>query len=326
MDLHKAFINEYGRLRSGWRLLFFVVAFIAISFLLATGLRIAYAILQPILPAGPRAAFFADVIFRCSFLASALLAGYLCTRLFEGLPWRALGLTFHAGWLRDFLIGSVVGLLSLALAVSVATAAGGLRFTTSGREMILSVVKSLISSAALFIIAALAEEAMFRGYPLQTLARAQLAWLGVLLTSVPFAAVHLWNPNVVPGVTFANTSLAGGWLAVAYLRTRSLWLPLGIHWAWNWALGSLFGLPVSGILMVGHPLLQGNDLGPAWLTGGSYGIEGGVAATVALVLSTLFIWRTRLVSATPELKQLTSEENPAIPTSVISIRPANEPT
>src|SRR5258705_2665251 len=175
MDLHQAFINEYGRLRSGWRLLFFLVAFIAISFLLATGLRIAYAILEPVLPPISHTDFVTGIIFRCSFLASALLAGYLCTRLFEGLPWRALGLTLHAGWLRDFLIGSVVGLLSLALAVSIATAAGGLRFTTSGRDMILSVATSLISSTGLFIIAALAEEAMFRGYPLQTLVRAQLS-------------------------------------------------------------------------------------------------------------------------------------------------------
>src|SRR5258705_2014828 len=204
MDLHKAFINEYGRLRSGWRLLFFVVAFIAISFLLATGLRIAYAILQPILPAVPHAAFLADVIFRFSFLASALLAGYLCTRLFEGLPWRALGLTFHAGWLRDLLIGSVVGLLSLALAVSIATAAGGLRFTTSGREMILSVGRSLISSACLFIIVALSEAAMVRGYPLQTPARAQLACLRALLTSVSLAAVHLLSLYHILLVTIAH--------------------------------------------------------------------------------------------------------------------------
>jgi hypothetical protein len=78
--------------------------------------------------------------------------------------------------------------------------------------------------------------------PLQTLSRAHLAWLGVLLTSVPFALIHLWNPHVVRGVTFTNTALAGVWLALAYLRTRSLWLPLGIHWSWNWALGSIFGL------------------------------------------------------------------------------------
>jgi len=84
-----------------------------------------------------------------------------------------------------------------------------------------------------------------------------------------------------------------------------------VHWAWNWALGSLFGLPVSGINdLAPYPLLRGVDLGPAWLTGGSYGIEGGLACTVTLIVSTIFILRTRLVNATPEMKILTSQENP----------------
>ncbi len=313
MELRKLFINDVGRLRSGWRLLLFVFAFLGISFLLASGLRILYGIGHQYFPTGSRGALIADVIYRLTLLFSALAAGYLCTRLLEGLPWRALGLTFHAGWLRDLLIGSAVGIISLAVAAAIATAAGGLRFIISGPGMLSQVGKTLLSSAVLFIVAALAEEAMFRGYPLQTLSRARLVWLGVFLTSVPFATVHLWNPNVVPGVTFANTALAGVWLAIAYLRTRSLWFPLGIHWAWNWALGSLLGLPVSGILIGSHPLLQGKDLGPAWLTGGSYGIEGGVACTVALLLSTSFVSRTRFVSATEEMKKLTSEKNPAIP-------------
>jgi hypothetical protein len=87
-----------------------------------------------------------------------------------------------------------------------------------------------------------------------------------------------------------------------------------VHWAWNWALGSLFGLPVSGITKIApYPILVGSDLGPAWLTGAAYGIEGGVACTIALMISTIFIWKTGLVSATPELIRMTSNENPLTP-------------
>jgi len=136
------------------------------------------------------------------------------------------------------------------------------------------------------------------------------------LTSLPFGLAHLWNPNVAAGITFVNTVIAGVWLALAYLKTRSLWFPLGVHWGWNWALGWVFGLPISGLNVVSNTLLTGHDLGPAWLTGGTYGIEGGIAGTVALVVSTLFIWRTRLVSPTPELLKLTSEENPVTPSRV----------
>ena len=92
------------------------------------------------------------------------------------------------------------------------------------------------------------------------------------------------------GFTFINTALAGVWLAVAYLRTRTLWFPLGVHWAWNWALGAVFGLPVSGITdLAPYPLMRGTDHGPAWLTGGSYGIEGGLACTITLAITTVFI-------------------------------------
>jgi len=120
------------------------------------------------------------------------------------------------------------------------------------------------------------------------------------------------NPNSTGVFPFINTALAGVWLAIAFLRTRTLWFPLGVHWAWNWALGSLFGLPVSGLTdLAPNPLLRGIDSGPAWLTGGSYGIEGGLACTVALIITTLFIWRTRLVSSTEEMQRLSSQENPA---------------
>jgi membrane protease YdiL (CAAX protease family) len=254
-------------------------------------------------------------------LAAALGAGYLCARLLEGLPWRSLGMTLHERWLRDLVIGSAIGFAALALAVGIATVAGGLTFSFGGGEALFAAWKSLLSSIVLFIVAALAEEAAFRGYGLQTLTRAKLTWLGVLLTSLPFGLVHLGNPNVVPVVTFSNTVLAGVWLAIAYLRTRSLWCPLGVHFGWNWALGWFFGLPVSGIRLVSNPLLQGDDVGPKWLTGGTYGIEGGVACTIAVVVFILFVWRTRWLSATPELLELTSEENPATPSTVVSIRP-----
>jgi len=318
MNLKQVFINPVGRLRSGWRVSIFILVFAGLLFLLTTSARIVYATALLIAPSRSVGAYFSNIVFRLIFLLASLGAGYICTRWLEGLPWRALGLSLHTGWLRDLVVGSLIGIASLTLATAIATASGGLSFTVSSRALLLQVGQTLVFSALLFIFAALAEEALFRGYPLQTLTRAKLAWLAILLTSLPFAAVHLRNPNVAAGFTFINTALAGVWLAVAYLRTRSLWFPLGIHWAWNWALGSLFGLPVSGISdLAPHPLLHGTDLGPAWLTGGGYGIEGGLACTITLVVSTIFIWRTRLVSATPEMQLLTSQENPlpAIPAS-----------
>jgi membrane protease YdiL (CAAX protease family) len=308
--------------------LLFGFAFLAIFFLIATFLWIGYVVFFNVGgPPIPYGALIADLLFRMNMLVAALGAGYICARLFEGLPWRSLGLTFQQGWLRDLLIGCAIGFAALAVAVAIATAAGGLRFSFGGS--VPGMIRSLGGSAVLLFVAALAEEALFRGYPLQTLTRARLAVLALLLTSVPFGMAHLSNPNVIPVATFANTALAGIWLGVAYLRTRNLWFPLGVHWAWNWALGGVFGLPISGKNLISNPLLQGNDIGPAWLTGGAYGIEGGVACTIALVIFTLFVWRTRLLSATPEMELLTSEENPVaqapvVPPPVIGFRPTDD--
>ena len=311
MDLKQVFINSAGRPRSGWRLLIFVLLFVILLFVFGAAVNKFSELALRAAPSSGVAHYVENFIARVVLLVVALVVGFICTRWLEGLPWRALGLWFHSRWLRDFFFGSVIGVASLGVAAALATTAGGLSFTMSGRAALVQVGQTLVFSGLLFILAALAEEALFRGYPLQTMTRANLAWLAVFLTSVPFALVHLRNPNVVAGFTFVNTALAGVWLAVAYLRTRSLWFPLGVHWAWNWAQGSLCGIPVSGITdLAPHPLLHWTDLGPAWLTGGSYGLEGGVACTIALIVSTLFIWRTRLVTATPEMKALTSQENP----------------
>ena len=311
MEIQDIFLNRAGRPRSGWRVAVFAV-------LLYLAILISFALVVAVVKAifGPAADGVLDsswgfVMQGLVLLIPATLVGWACGKLLEDLPPRALGWAFHKGWLRDLLLGSLVGVLSLLLATAIAAAPGGLKFAVNAPVMFETVGRTLVTSLPIFIIAAAGEEAIFRGYALQTMARARLAWVAIIITSVVFSYGHLENPNAVPGFTFANTAIAGAWLAVAYLKTRSLWFPLGIHWAWNWMMGAVLGLPVSGIeRLTPEPLLRATDQGPAWLTGGSYGIEGGAACTVALLLSTLFIWRTRLVAPTEELLRLTDQENP----------------
>ena len=315
--MHKVFINNFGRLRSGWRASLFVTAFIAGYIFLGTLVWLISGLL-------PVPSWMLELFFRGGLVVIALGLGYLFASALEGLPWRSLGLTIHHGWLKDLIFGSVIGFLTLVVAVAIGMATGAFAFSLNPASPLL-ILRSMIGSLVLLIIAALAEEAMFRGYPLQTFTRAKLAWVGVIFTLLLFGIVHLANPNAGGWLSFGNTSLAGLWLAVAYLRTRSLWLALGVHWSWNWALGWFFGLPVSGLKLVSNPLLIASDTGATWLTGGGYGIEGGIVCTVAMALSTIFLWRTRWVSATPELLKLTSEENPSTSEPVLSIRPVEEP-
>lgn len=310
MEAYNFFLNKERQLRSGWRLAIFGVAFLICAQLTQIVLFVGISVVLRRSYGELIGGYWGIVAGHGSILFSAFFVGWACGALLEELPFRALGCAPHRGWLKNLALGSGLGTASLLLAALFATVTRGIHFRLdpAGARPI---GQTLIVSLIVFVFAAAAEEMLFRGYPLQTLTRGNLAWLGILLTSVPFAVVHLRNPNVVPGFTFINTALAGLWLAVAYLRTRSLWLPLGLHWSWNWVQASLLGLPVSGIERISPaPLLKAMNAGPDWLTGGAYGIEGGAACTLALLISTVIIWRSKLFARADVPKDEMSEARP----------------
>jgi hypothetical protein len=122
---------------------------------------------------------------------------------------------------------------------------------------------------------------------------------------VLFGAVHLNNPGAsVWG--FLNTIVVGVLLSVAYLRTRSLWLPWGLHFGWNFALGAVFGLPVSGLNDF-SVMLTSSAQGPRWLTGGAYGMEASATGTLVLVLG-LIVIVTSIVQRPAPVPAATSPE------------------
>lgn len=298
--------NEHERLRSGWRAAIFAGAFI----FFATGWAIFGGVISSINSLGINRdgllLWGADIFFS---LVLATVLGWVLGRVLEGLPLKALGWAFHRGWVRDLSLGLVIGAATLAFACLVCVALGVMSFAPNESAGSSAIGITLIISAVMFILGAAAEEALFRGYLLQTFARENLAWVAIIFTSIFFAAAHLANPNF-SALAMINTMLAGLWFSAAYLKTRSLWLPFGVHFTWNWFQGAIFGIPVSGITRVTTaPLLQQTDSGPAWLTGGSYGIEGGIVCTIALLLSTVLIWFLPVLKVDKEMMELTSKDN-----------------
>ena len=308
MKTEEIFINEFGRLRSGWRFAIFLFLFFLFSTLFGGALQI---FLARLLNEFVKTSLFGFIFQNFVLLTMALAAGWLCGKFLEDLPFRALGGWFTANWLRDLSFGLMFGAAAIFFSAFVAFAFGGINFQINQTSESSAVLQTLGASLAVFTIGAAAEEAFFRGYMLQTFSRANLFWFGLVLTSVFFATVH--NSN--PGATFlswTNTFLAGVWFAAAYLKTRNLWFPTGIHLAWNWLQGAFLGLNVSGIKEITTaPLLlstTNNDL--TWLHGGEYGIEGGFACTVALIFSTALIWLAPFLKPSPEMFALSSEEIP----------------
>jgi hypothetical protein len=90
-----------------------------------------------------------------------------------------------------------------------------------------------------------------------------------------------------------------------------LWLATGIHFAWNWFQGAFFGVEVSGLTDLAQtPLFTEIDSKTNFITGGNYGLEGGIACTIALIISTIGIWYFPLLKPTEDMLELTSKEKP----------------
>jgi membrane protease YdiL (CAAX protease family) len=242
-------------------------------------------------------------------LVSAIIAGWLCGRWLEQLPFRAIGAGFSNGWFKHLVIGLALGAGSLTLAVALAMALGDFRFALNPDFSAQHIAASAAVSFLVLALAAAFEEAFFRGYMFQTLTRSGLAWLAMVLTAGFFGAVHLGNPGA-GNISTVDTMIAGILFGSAYLKTRDLWFPFGIHLMWNWMQGSVFGIEVSGLTELSSgSILKEIDRGPEWLTGGLYGIEGGIASTAALIVTLLIIYFIPIVRADNEMLALTGGES-----------------
>lgn len=284
--MQRLFFGQDNKLRSGWRAAVFLFGFFFVGYVLIV---LAINIIA-LLPVTESASGQLPVIlpFAVSTVV-ALAVGWLCGKFFEKLPYRSLGASLSNGWLAHLAAGLAVGAITFLFAIIMVVASGSMSFGFNGASAGQAIATTLLTTFVIFTVAAASEEALFRGYLLQTFGRSNLQWLGVALTSALFALAHNQNPGANP-LALGNTLLAGVWFAVAYFKTRDLWFPFGIHLAWNWLQGPVFGITVSGITgFAPDPLLRAEDIGPAWLTGASYGIEGGVACTVALILSIVAI-------------------------------------
>jgi hypothetical protein len=210
----------------------------------------------------------------------------------ENSPLAAMGLGRQGTWLRQATTGMLLGSAMVTFAVSAMAVFGDLSTTiTLNRHAAVLFVAELV----ILTCGAMAEEVAFRGYPFQRL----IEWLGAIpatvISCLLFGSVHLANPHAsVFG--FINTATIGALLALAYLRSRALWMPWGVHFGWNFTLGLVFGLPVSGLTQFAV-VVHTTAHGPFWLTGGSYGIEASRVGTVAIILGCFaLVW---LVPASP---------------------------
>jgi membrane protease YdiL (CAAX protease family) len=138
--------------------------------------------------------------------------------------------------------------------------------------------------------ASVGEELIFRGVLFRIIEERAGTWISLLLTGVVFGAMHLLNPDASLWGATAIAVEAGFMLAACYAATRNLWVPIGLHFGWNFALGGISGAAVSGN-GDSEGLLDATFSGSALVTGGEFGPEGSLYTLVAGVLLTLVFLR-----------------------------------
>lgn len=267
------------------------LAFLVSGFLLAFAL--AALALPLVLPGVDPATILAEHGTTVALVQAAvlLLAFGLLTRI---IGMRGAGLTKQdLGWaplgvgIRGLGLGLLIGALPAVAAMAAAVPLAGASWFADGAPAS-AWPAAAVTMAGVLLPAALAEEIIFRGVPFVLIAKSFGRPAAILALALLFALVHARNPGITP-IALVNIALAGVLLGVVFLTPGGLWTATGAHLGWNTTLAAL-AAPVSGVPFP-MPALDYRPGSPAWLSGGGFGPEGGVLATVALLAAIMLMSR-----------------------------------
>lgn len=266
------------RLRAGWRLLLQTILMFAIAILVS--------LLAGVL--GPRVG--GSLIFG-QIMNFIMITGsvYIARRWLDRRSFESLGLKLSGQTWIDILAGIGITLLQMGFIYVVMFALGWITFQGFAWQFdpISVVISSVLATFVAFILVGWNEELLSRGYHLQTIASGLNLFWGVIISSAVFGLLHLGNPNAT-WVSAAGIFFAGLYLAYGYIRTKQLWLSIGLHIGWNFFEGVVFGFPVSGLDI--YRLMRIQVHGPEIWTGGAFGPEAGLIVLPSLVLGAVLIY------------------------------------
>ncbi len=289
--LHAIFISEdEPRLRAGWRIILHALLIVLTS-LIITGvwgsLVIAIDIILPSLKLAQRLGVNELAVMILELLTFTI-ATWIARRYLDHRSFRSLGFTINRSTWSDLIVGFFLSAFLFSILYLTTTMLGWSKFESWAweNESLGQVLVGVAASFFLFLGAAYQEELLSRGYQLQNLAQGTNLPTAVFLSSLIFSLLHLRNPNV-SWMAFIGLLAAGLFLVYAYLRTKSLWLPIGIHLGWNFFEGSIFGFPVSGMKAFG--LIRQQSGGPDLLSGGAFGPEAGLIVLPVMLLGAWLI-------------------------------------
>ena len=261
----RLFLNKNElRLRAAWRILVHALLVLLTTLTAALGAFFA----APVFAAIPF-----DFLGPLPSLLGITLATVLARRWVDKRPFASLGFHYTPLTIQDLAFGVLLSGLLMTIIYLIEAAAGWIHITGNAFQHFtpLQVAWSLVDSAWLYIAVGFSEELLGRGYQMQNLREGTNTTWGVILSSGIFGLLHASNPNATL-ISTLGIVFAGIFLAYAWVRTRQMWLSIGLHIGWNFFEGTVFGFPVSGL--GGFHLVEQVHTGPALLTGGAFGQIG----------------------------------------------------
>jgi membrane protease YdiL (CAAX protease family) len=229
-------------------------------------------------------------------LAIALVANVLALRFFTYFRLVDLGMGWHRASMDNLGLGILGGAGAACLVLAPALLAREAHISATPKDQ--PTFSVMVFVICLLALGAMGEELMMRGYGFQIL----LAHVGIWATIIPcgilFALLHTANPHAT-WLGIANTAGFGVLFGYAFVRSRDLWLPAGLHFGWNVTL-PLFGAEVSGLRMkmTGHDMVW--TAGSLW-SGGEYGPEASVLTSVVIMVLAVYIWKAPIRRQTAPL-------------------------
>jgi membrane protease YdiL (CAAX protease family) len=276
------FLGKDG-LRAGWSALLFVVIFLALSFLVVTGVKwLLHGHLPDTkAPLSPRVALVAEFVQMCL----VLVATWIMARIER----RRLAVYAYAGRAKlvRFLSGGVWGFIAISALIGVLWKTHLLAFD-AGSLHGLTAWKYGAAWLLVFIFTGIFEESLLRGYLQYTLTRGIGFWWGALLMSILFGAIHGSNKGESP-VGLFSAGAVGLVFCISLWYTGSLWWAIGFHATWDWGQSFFYGTPDSGMVARGH-LLSEHPVGPLLWSGGPTGPEGSLYIVPLLLIMALAMW------------------------------------
>ncbi len=274
------------RLRAGWRLLVQVILQIGLTVAAGLAIFIPYSLLTGTtgISGAPYLAF-SEIIE----IVTVTLSVYLARRFLDKRSFVSLGFAVNKQAIFDILSGIGITFFMMGLIFFLERLFGwlSLKAFAWSIEPVQNVIAQVLLFFIVFIVVAWNEELMSRGYHLQTIASGFNLFWGLIISSAIFGVLHLANPHAT-WISALGIFFAGLFLGFAYIRTRQLWLSIGLHIGWNFFEGVLFGFPVSGLDI--YHLTRINVSGPELWTGGAFGPEAGLILLPAIALGSCLVY------------------------------------